>query len=135
MNNQVAEQLARKTRKRTPVKQVRLKLVHLDIWAAAKFSFMLSLCGAIVTFVGTVLVYIVLLQTGVFNQLNELFGQVVGGDFNLTNIIGLPQVVLFAFVVGILNTIIGTAIGTIIAIIYNLLARVLGGFPLGFTNS
>ena len=36
MSNTVADKLAKKTRKKAPSKQVRLKLVYIDFWSAVK---------------------------------------------------------------------------------------------------
>jgi uncharacterized membrane protein YccC len=135
MSNTVADKLAKKTRKKAPAKQVRLKLVYIDFWSAVKFSFLVSICLAIVSVVSTVLIYTVLMQTGVFAQVDALFMDIVGEDNSLMKVIGFPQVFGFAVVVGILNTIVGTALGAIASLVYNLLVRVLGGFQLGFTSN
>jgi ABC-type spermidine/putrescine transport system permease subunit II len=135
MSNTVADKLARKTRKKAPAKQVRLKLVYIDFWSAVKFSFMISLCWAIVSIVCTVLVYLVLLQTGVLEKLNEVFSDIVGGDMSLMSFLGFPQVLAFSVIVGVLNTIVGTVLGAIAALVYNLIVRVLGGFQLGFSSN
>lgn len=135
MSNTVADKLARKTRRKTPAKQVRLKLVYVDFWSAVKFSFMVSLCAAIVSVVVTVLLYFVLVQTGVLSQIDAVFTDVVGGDISLMSFLGLPQVLTFALIVAVLSTIVGTALGAIAALIYNLIVRVLGGFQLGFSSN
>ncbi|MBP1326565.1 putative membrane protein YccC [Leucobacter exalbidus] len=135
MSNTVADKLAKKTRKKAPAKQVRLKLVYLDFWSAVKFSFLVSICLAIVSVVAIILIYTVLVQTGVLDQVDSLFMDIVGEDNSLMKIIGFSQIVGFAVVVGILNTIVGTALGAIASLIYNLLVRVLGGFQLGFTSN
>lgn len=136
MATSVAKKLSSKTTRKPAAKEVRLKLVYIDFWSAVKFSFLVSTCLAVVGFVATILVFVVLLQTGVFNSINELFMDVVSGDdFNLANMLGLPQVAGFALVVGILNIIVGTALGAVASIVYNQLVRVLGGFQLGFTSN
>ncbi|MFV0434637.1 MAG: DUF3566 domain-containing protein [Leucobacter sp.] len=135
MSNTVADKLAKKTRKKAPSKQVRLKLVYIDFWSAVKFSFLIALCIAIVSVVSTILIYTVLMQTGVLGRLDELFTDIVGEGNSLMKFIGFPQVLGFAVVVGILNTIVGTVLGAIGALVYNLLVRVLGGFQLGFTSN
>ncbi|WP_025133371.1 DUF3566 domain-containing protein [Leucobacter sp. PH1c] len=135
MSNTVADKLAKKTRKKAPAKQVRLKLVYVDFWSAVKFSFLVSICFAIVGIVATILIYTVLLQTGVFSQVDALFMDIVGEDNSLMKIIGFPQVLGLSVVVGILNVIVGTALGAIASLVYNLLVRVLGGFQLGFTSN
>jgi len=135
MSNTVADKLAKKTRKKAPAKQVRLKLVYVDFWSAVKFAFFLSLCLAIVSVVVTILLYAVLSSSGVLSDVDELLTTIIGSDQSLLSFIGFPQVAGFAVIVGILNIIVGTALGAIAALVYNLLVRVLGGFQLGFTSN
>jgi len=135
MSNTVADKLAKKTRKKAPAKQVRLKLVYIDFWSSVKFSFLVSLCAAIVGVVATLLIYTVLLSTGVLAKLNELAMDIVGDQLNLLELLNYGTIFTFAVVVGILNMIVGTAFGAVGALIYNLLVRMLGGFQLGFTSN
>lgn len=135
MSNTVADKLAKKTRKKAPSKQVRLKLVYVDFWSAVKFSFLVSICMAIVSVVSVILIYTVLMQTNVLENVDQVFMDIVGEDNSLMKLIGFSQVAGFAVVVGILNTIVGTALGAIASLVYNLLVRVLGGFQLGFTSN
>lgn len=135
MSNAVADKLAKKTRKKAPAKQVRLKLVYIDFWSSVKFSFLVSLCAVVVGVVATLLIYTVLLSTGVLAKLNELMMDIVGDQINLLELLNYGTVFTFAVVVGVLNMIVGTAFGAVGALIYNLLVRVLGGFQLGFTSN
>ena len=135
MSNTVADKLAKKTRKKAPSKQVRLKLVYIDFWSSVKFSFLVSLCAVVVGVVATLLIYTVLLSTGVLAKLNELMMDIVGDQINLLELLNYGTVFTFAVVVGVLNMIVGTAFGAVGALIYNLLVRVLGGFQLGFTSN
>jgi len=135
MSSTVADKLARKTRKKAPAKQVRLKLVYVDFWSAVKFSFLVSICLAVVSVVATILVYVVLLSTQLLSKLDDLFMTVVGSEQTLSSMVGFPQVVGFAFIVGILNIIVGTVLGALASLIYNALVKVLGGFQLGFTSN
>ncbi|HUH52868.1 MAG TPA: DUF3566 domain-containing protein [Microbacteriaceae bacterium] len=136
MSNTVADKLASKSRRKAPAKQVRLKLVYVDFWSAVKFSFLVSLCLAIVNAVFTVLVYTVLMQTGVLDKVDQLLMDIVGGDeTSLMNVIGYPQIISFAITVSILGLVVGTVMGAIASLVYNLLVRVFGGFQLGFTGN
>lgn len=135
MSNTVADKLAKKTRKKAPSKQVRLKLVYVDFWSSVKFSFLVSLCMAIVGVVAAILIYTVLVQTGVLAKVDSLFRDVVSKDQSLTQYFGFPQVLGFSVVVGILNIIVGTALGAVASLIYNLLVRIMGGFQLGFSSN
>ncbi|PPG52377.1 hypothetical protein C5C41_09085 [Rathayibacter sp. AY1E9] len=135
MSSTVAEKLARKSAKSPAAKQVRLKLVYVDFWSAVKLSFLLGLTLAIITVVVVYLVYTVLAQTGVFDEVNGLVQDIAGAEaFDLNTIISLPQVMGFAIVVAVLNTIVTTALGAIVALLYNLSVKITGGLLVGFTN-
>lgn len=135
MSSTVAEKLAKKSAKSPAAKQVRLKLVYVDFWSAVKLSFLLGLTLAIITIVVVYLVYTVLAQTGVFDQVNGLVQDVAGAEaFDLNTIISLPQIMGFAVVVAVLNTIVTTALGAIVALLYNLSVKITGGLLVGFTN-
>lgn len=136
MATSVAKRLSSKTSRKPSAKEVRLKLVYIDFWSAVKFSFLVSSLLAVVGFVASILIFIVLLQTGVFASINELFMDIVSGDdFNLTTMLGLPQVAGFSLIVGVLNIIVGTALGAVASLVYNQVVRVLGGFQMGFTSN
>ena len=135
MSSTVAEKLARKSAKSPAAKQVRLKLVYVDFWSAVKLSFLLGLTLAIITIVVVYLVYTVLAQTGVFDEVNGLVQDIAGAEaFDLNTIISLPQIMGFAVVVAVLNTIVTTALGAIVALLYNLSVKITGGLLVGFTN-
>ena len=131
----VAEKLAKKTPRRTPSKQVRLKLVYIDFWSAVKLSFLVAICLAIVTIVGTFLIFTVISQTGVFDAVNKLFKDIAGGSSDLKSILSLGQVMGFAVVVSLLNLVVTTVLGAVIAVLYNLSVKVTGGILVGFTNN
>lgn len=132
----VAEKLQRKGNRSAAAKQVRLKLVYIDFWSVVKFSFLIWLCLGIVLIVAAVLIWIVLNSTGVFGALNELLREILGNEnFSVTDSFGLGQVVLFSFVVAVLNTVSGTVLGAIAALLYNLSVRFTGGILVGFQNN
>lgn len=131
----VAEKLAKKSTRRTSSKQVRLKLVYVDFWSAVKLSFLVAVCLAIVTIVATFLVFTVLNQTGVFDKVNVLYTEIAGASADLKSILSLGNVMGFAIVVAILNTVVITALGAVFALLYNLSVRVTGGLLVGFTNN
>jgi hypothetical protein len=130
----VAEKLARKTSKPVSTKQVRLKLVYIDFWSAVKLSFLVAVALGVVLVVGSALIWMVLAQTGIFDKLSTLFGEIGGQPVNITATFGLPQVLGFTLVLGLLNVIVGTALGAITTVLYNLSVRITGGLLVGFTN-
>ena len=132
----VAEKLQRKEHRSSTSKQVRLKLVYIDFWSVVKFSFLIWLCLGVVLVVATALVWIVLNSTDVFAHLDSLLRDILGNDdFSVTDSFGLGQVLLFSFVVAILNTVAGTILGALAALLYNLSVRFTGGLLVGFQNS
>jgi len=137
MSSSVAEKLAKKsTRRPASAKQVRLKLVYIDFWSTVKLSFLAGICLAIIAIVGTFLVWTVLDRTGIFDQVNGLFKDISGaGGTSLKSILGLGQVMGFAFVVGVLDIIVITALGAVFALLYNLSVKITGGLLVGFTNN
>lgn len=118
-----------------PLRHVRLKLVYIDFWSAMKVSFLLGLAQAIVTVIATFLLYLVFVQTGVFETANNVAGQVLGGDeFDVQSFASMAQVLSFAGIVGILNLVVITVLGAVMAVIYNACAKIVGGIQVGFVN-
>jgi hypothetical protein len=133
----VADRLARKsTSRKTSSKQVRLRLVYVDFWSAVKLSFLIGLCLAIISIVGSFLIWTVLDQTGIFNNLNGLFKDISGASGNdLKSILSLGTVMGFSVVVAVLNLVITTALGAVCSMLYNLSVKITGGLLIGFTNN
>lgn len=131
----VAEKLQRKSQRSVSSKQVRLRLVYIDFWSVVKLSFLISLCLGVVLVVASFLVWVVLNSTGVFDKVDQLLTSVLTQQFSITDTFGLSQVMLFSFVIAILNVICGTALGAIAALLYNLSVRFTGGLLVGFTNN
>jgi len=116
-------------------RNVRLKLVYIEFWSAIKISFLLGLAQAIVTVIATFLLYMVFVQTGVFETANNVAGQVLGGtNFDVQSFASMAQVLSFAGVVGVLNMIVMTVLGGVVAVIYNACAKIVGGIQVGFVN-
>jgi len=131
----VAEKLARKTNRRPPAKQVRLRLVYIDFWSAVKLSFLVAVCLAVISIVATFLIWTVLNSTDIFNQLNSLVRDIAGTGGDLSSILSLGNVMGFAVVSALLNLVVTTALGAIIAVLYNLSVKITGGILVGFTNN
>ncbi|TFC41857.1 DUF3566 domain-containing protein [Cryobacterium sp. TMT1-21] len=132
----VAEKLAKKSgRKPATTKQVRLKLVYVDFWSAVKLSFLVALCLGIVTIVATFLIFTVLNGTGIFDKIDALYTDIAGSSSDLASILSIGNVMGFAFVVAILNTVVITALGAVYAVLYNLSVKITGGLLVGFTNN
>ncbi|RNE66962.1 DUF3566 domain-containing protein [Cryobacterium tepidiphilum] len=131
----VAEKLAKKSTRKPATKQVRLKLVYIDFWSAVKLSFLIAICVAIVTIVATFLIFTVLNQTGLFEQINQIYTSIAGETSDLSTILSLGNIMGFAVVVALLDTVVITALGAVVALLYNLSVKMTGGLLVGFTNN
>ena len=132
----VAEKLQRKSQRPVATKQVRLKLVYIDFWSTVKLSFLIAVSLGIVLVVATILVYLVLQSTNIFETLDKTLAEILGDEsFSITDSFSLVQVSLFTVVVAILNIIVGTALGAITSVLYNFSVRITGGLLVGFTNN
>ena len=132
----LAEKLQRKSRKATPTKQVRLKLVYIDFWSAVKLSFLIAVCVGIVQIVAAFLIWMVLNSTGIFSQLSNILVDILGDPtFSVMDTVSLSKVMIFSVVVALLSVVVGTALGAISALIYNMTVKVTGGLLVGFTNN
>ncbi|BDZ64651.1 DUF3566 domain-containing protein [Agromyces mangrovi Wang et al. 2018] len=131
----VADKLAKKSSRRTPAKQVRLRLVYIDFWSALKLSFLVAVCIAVINIVATFLVWTVLNSTDIFTMVNDLVQDIAGTAGDLTAFLSLGNIMGFAIIVSLLNLVVTTALGAIIAVLYNLSVKVTGGILVGFTNN
>ncbi|AWR22366.1 DUF3566 domain-containing protein [Aurantimicrobium photophilum] len=142
MSNALAQKLKDKLPKSEPkapkgpeAKQVRLKLVYVDFMSALKMSFLLGLAQFIVVVVGTLLLYLVFVQTGIFETANSVAGEVLGSNsFDINSIASIGKTVGAAAAVGVVNLIVITVMGAICAVLYNAAAKITGGLSVGFTN-
>lgn len=142
MSNALAQKLKNKLPKSEPkapkgpeAKQVRLKLVYIDFMSALKMSFLLGLAQFIVVVVGTLLLYLVFVQTGIFETANSVAGEVLGSNsFDINSIASIGKTVGAAAAVGVVNLIVITVMGAICAVLYNAAAKITGGLSIGFTN-
>lgn len=136
MSVSVAEKLQRKEMRQTTSRQVRLKLVYVDVWSLVKLSFLIWLSLGIVLIVSSVLIWVVLYSTDIFTTLNGTLRDILAQpEFAIEDSFGIGQVALFSFIIAVLNTIVGTALGAVAAFLYNLSVRLTGGLLVGFQNS
>jgi hypothetical protein len=132
----VAEKLQRKEMRQTTSRQVRLKLVYIDVWSLVKLSFLVWVALGIVLIVSSVLIWVVLYSTQIFDSLDQTLRDMLAQpEFSIADSFGIGQVALFAVIIALLNTIVGTALGAIGGFLYNLSVRLTGGLLVGFQNA
>jgi hypothetical protein len=131
----VAEKLQRKSQRAVATKQVRLKLVYLDFWSTLKLAFLISVCAGIVLVVASILIWVLLDALQIFHALDGTLQDILDQPtFSIESSASLVTVAVFAFVVALLNVVVGTALGAIGSILYNFTVRLTGGLLVGFTN-
>jgi len=128
---------AAKSRGRGPSKsrgprRARLQLRHIDTWSALKISLVLSIALFFIWMVAVGVLYGVLNALGVFETLNDLFGQVgsVSGSEATGDIITPGVVFGGAAIIGAINIVLLTALCTVGTFIYNLCSDLVGGLEL-----
>jgi hypothetical protein len=113
-------------------RRARLQLRHIDTWSALKISLVLSIALFFIWMVAVGVLYGVLSALGVFDTLNELFGQLgsaSGGE--VAGDVVTPGVIFGgAAVIGAINIVLLTALCTVGTFIYNLCSDLVGGLEL-----
>ena len=114
-------------------RRARLQLRHIDTWSALKISLVLSIALFFIWMVAVAVLYGVLSALGVFDTLNDLFGQLgsaSGTDGGGGNVITPGLIFWGAAVIGAINVVLMTALCTVGTFIYNLCSDLVGGLEL-----
>jgi hypothetical protein len=113
-------------------RRARLQLRHIDTWSALKISLVLSIALFFIWMVAVGILYGVLSALGVFDTVNELFGQIgsASGAENTGDVVTWQVVLWGAAVIGAINIVLMTALCTVGAFIYNLCSDLVGGLEL-----
>ena len=115
-------------------RKARLQLRHVDTWSALKISLVLSVVMFFVWMVAVGILYGVLSQLNVFDEINKLWGQLGAEDGSTTELITPSLIFGGAAVIGAINIVLFTALATIATYIYNLSADLVGGLEVTLTE-
>jgi hypothetical protein len=113
-------------------RRARLQLRHIDTWSALKISLVLSIALFFIWMVAVGVLYGVLSALGVFDTLNDLFGQLgsASGSGSGSEVVTPGVVFGGAAVIGAINIVLMTALCTVGTFIYNLCSDLVGGLEL-----
>ena len=113
-------------------RRARLQLRHIDTWSALKISLVLSIAMFCIWMVAVGILYGVLNGLGVFDTLNNLFGQVGGAKTgqSVKPVITLGVVFWGAGIIGAINVVLMTALCTVGTFIYNMCSDLVGGLEI-----
>ena len=118
------------TRKSTK-RQAMLTLARVEPWSVMKFSFVASVVAFIILFVAVAVLYMVLSALGVFDSLQHTVTSITSSQSNSgTNIshwFSASLILGYTAMLGALNIVLITAMSTVGSVIYNLIAKTIGG--------
>ncbi|GAB3267881.1 hypothetical protein GCM10027449_00740 [Sinomonas notoginsengisoli] len=118
-------------------RRARLIVSKVDTWSVLKMAFLLSVALGIVTVVASIVLWMVLDVTGIFDKINGLLGEVAGsesGTVDLKKIASLGQVASFATIIAVVNVVLLTALSMLTAVLYNISATLVGGIGVTLTD-
>jgi hypothetical protein len=123
---------ARGPQVRKPAKrQAMLTLARVEPWSVMKFSFVASVVAFIILFVAVAVLYMVLAALGVFDSLQHTVSTITGAQgtsgTDISHYYSASVVLGYTAMLGALNIVLITAMSTVGSVIYNLIAKTIGG--------
>ncbi|MGY5766107.1 DUF3566 domain-containing protein [Brachybacterium sp. DNPG3] len=116
-------------------RRVRLTLARLDPFSVMKLSFLIAIAIGVATVVAVVLLWNLVDAIGLWSQIDQLGRDLNGGSpLPFMDFFSFSKMVSYGTVVAVINVVIITALGTLLAFLYNLVAALLGGLKLTFTD-
>lgn len=110
-------------------RKVRAMMTAIDPWSAMKMSFLTSIAAGIALVVAVSVVWGVLNQMGVFASIQEqvttLFA--VDSETKILAYFEYSKIMSGTVLVAVFNVVLVTALGTVGALIYNVIAKLVGG--------
>jgi hypothetical protein len=117
-------------------RRARLVIKHVDPWTVMKVTFVVTLVILVVLVIATAIIYAVLGQMGVWDQINDLVNQVTpttaSDTFN--NPLTGSRIIGIVAIVGAINVVLMTALATLAAAIYNLISDLVGGIEVTLSD-
>jgi hypothetical protein len=118
---------ARKASKR----QAMLTLARVEPWSVMKFSFVASVVAFVILFVAVAVLYMVLSALGVFDSLQNTVSSITSSKSasgtNISHWFSASLILGYTALLGALNIVLITAMATVGSVIYNLIAKTIGG--------
>ena len=132
----VADRPVRVSVARRGPRRARLVIKHIDPWTVMKITFVVTLVMLVVIVIAAAIIYAVLGQMGVWDQINSLVNSVAPTTASpaLHNPLSGNRIVGITAVVGGINVILMTALATLGAAIYNLISDLVGGIEVTLTD-
>nr|NLD40549.1 DUF3566 domain-containing protein [Actinomycetales bacterium] len=116
-------------------RRVRLSVARVDPWSIMKLGFLLAVAFGIMTVVASAIIWGVLDSMAVFDKINTLLLD-IGNEqlLGLMEFVKFDRVMSLSTLVAVLNVVLLTALSTLGAFLYNIVAALVGGIHLTFTD-
>jgi hypothetical protein len=118
---------ARKPAKR----QAMLTLARLEPWSVMKFSFLASVVAFIILFVAVAVLYMVLSALGAFDSIQHFVTTLTSAKnsqgTNISHWFSASLILGYTAMLGAVNIVLITAMSTVGSVVYNLIAKTVGG--------
>jgi hypothetical protein len=112
-------------------RQAMLTLARVEPWSVMKFSFVASVVAFIILFVAVAVLYMVLSALGVFDSLQNTVSSITSSQSdagtNISHWFSASLILGYTAMLGALNIVLITAMSTVGSVIYNLIAKTIGG--------
>jgi len=116
-------------------RRVRLALARIDPWSVMKLSFLLSIAIGIGIIVAAAAMWFVLDSMHVFADIRELLVTLDSDSFlTLLEYAEFDRVLSMAAIIAVIDVFLLTALGTLGAFLYNIVAALVGGLHVTFTD-
>jgi cell division protein FtsL len=117
--------------RRSSKRQAMLTLSRVEPWSVMKFSFLASVVAFIILFVAVAVLYMVLSLLGVFDSLQHTVSTLTSSKnavgTNISHYYSASLILGYTAMLGALNIVLITAMSTVGSVIYNLIAKTVGG--------
>lgn len=117
--------------RRSTKRQAMLTLARVEPWSVMKFSFVASVVAFVILWVAVALLYMVLAALGVFDSLQNTVSSITSSQSSsgadISHWFSASLILGYTAMLGALNIVLITALSTVGSVIYNLIAKTVGG--------
>lgn len=121
-----------KGNKKSGPRSVNLTVASVDLWSVSKMALLLSVALGIATIVAFIILWLVMQATGTLESIRGTMGEIAGPESaeEMLKLLGFGPVVSFAVILAVVNVVLMTALATLFGFLYNIGAKMVGGFRL-----
>ncbi|PWH05948.1 hypothetical protein DEO23_08930 [Brachybacterium endophyticum] len=120
---------------RTGPRRIRLTLSRIDPFSVMKMAFLISIAVGIATVVAVAVLWNLVEVIGIWDKIDEI-GRDLNNDKPLPfmDYFKFSKMISYATIAAVVDIVIITALGTLLAFLYNIVAALLGGLKMTFTD-